>query len=131
MEITKEQRILTNVIQKAWSDDAFKSELLASDNPRALIEATAGERLDLPANVQVRVSDQGDSNYAYLNIPPRPNYDEMELSDEQLEMVAGGEMVVATTILIGLSAATLSYMVTKDATDNKKENSGPQETASN
>ena len=123
MEITKEQRILTSVIQKAWDDNEFKNQLLTSDNPRAIIEAAAGESFDLPANVQVRVADQSDSNFAYLNIPPRPNYDEMELSDEQLEMVAGGEMVVATTILIGLSAATLSYMVTKDAADNKKEES--------
>lgn len=38
------------------------------------------------------VSDQTDPNMMYLYIPPKPDFDDMELTNEQLEQVAGGEL---------------------------------------
>ena len=113
MELTKEQRILSGVIQKAWNDPAFKNELVNSSNARAFIENYAGEELDMPEHVQIKVNDQTDPNYGYLNLPARPpQNDDMELSDEQLETVAGGESAVLISIII--SAATLSYLIGED-----------------
>jgi hypothetical protein len=51
--------------------------------------------------------DQSDPDCVYLNIPSEPNLDELQLTDEQLEAVAGGGTpffvitVGAATVTIG------------------------------
>lgn len=102
MELTKEQKIFGQVIQKAWEDADFKAELIAS--PAQAIKMATGETLDLPNGLELQVQDQSDPTKAYLVIPAQVNADEMELTDEQLEMVAGGEFVswAVTTLIVTL-----------------------------
>lgn len=88
MELTKEQKLFQTVVQKAWEDTTFKQELI--NNPIEAIENLTGKRVKLPEGKTVVVRDQTDASVVYVNIPAEPNMDDMELTEEQLEIVAGG-----------------------------------------
>ncbi len=88
MELTKEQKLFQTIIQKAWEDAAFKQELIA--NPINAIENLTGKRVKLPEGKTIVVKDQTDDSVVYINIPAESNMDDMELSEEQLEIIAGG-----------------------------------------
>lgn len=88
MELTKNQKIIATLLEKAWDDAAFLSELVA--NPSEVIQNTTGQSLDLPEGKRLVVVDQTDTSIKYLNIPAKPDMDEIELTDEQLELIAGG-----------------------------------------
>ena len=92
------QKGLQTVVNKAWDDAQFKSELIA--NPKSAIQSATG--LSVPADIKIVVNDQTNEETVYLNIPPKPEFDNMELTDEQLEKVAGGEVFLVT---IGITVA--------------------------
>jgi Nitrile hydratase, alpha chain len=80
-----------DIIAKAWKDEAFKQELLS--NPNATLKALG---LKVPSNVEVQVIEET-ANKVYLVLPSKPSViTDTELSDEQLEAVAGGRMAEAT-----------------------------------
>jgi hypothetical protein len=87
MEFTQEQKMYSEIVQKAWEDAEFKKELVA--NPVATIEKLLGKKLNLPEGKTLVIRDQTDESAVYINIPSKPQID-AELSEEQLEMVAGG-----------------------------------------
>ena len=93
MELTKEQNLHAQLVQKAWDDAEFKKELMT--NPVAAIEKLTGEKLNLPEGKQIVVVDQTNDSTMYLNIPRNVSVSEGELTDEQLEAVAGGEWIVS------------------------------------
>ncbi len=77
---------LNQVMQKAWSDAEFKQQLI--ETPR---EALAALGVELPAhlagvNLKV-VENTADTLHLVLPAPPTP---EGELSDDELDGVAGG-----------------------------------------
>ncbi|GAB3224874.1 class IIb bacteriocin, lactobin A/cerein 7B family [Spirosoma arcticum] len=89
--ITQEQQmqgeeLIKTLAQKAWESSAFKEQLVS--NPVSTIESVTGQAM-LP-NTKIVVEDQTDNSVIYLNIPRKVEYDELELTDEQLETVAGG-----------------------------------------
>ena len=88
MEPSKEQKTLQRVISEAWNNPSYKQDLI--DNPEEAVRRLTGESLSLPEGKTLEVYDQSDSAKVYLNIPPQPDLDDVELSDEQLEEVAGG-----------------------------------------
>ncbi|GAA4043596.1 hypothetical protein GCM10022409_32000 [Hymenobacter glaciei] len=101
--ITKEQQVrgqklTSDLVQKAYENTLFKERLIS--NPAETIEDFTGNKLQ--KNVNIVVEDQTNSNHIYLNIPAKPKMDELELTDEQLEMIAGGELVVGG-VLIGVA----------------------------
>ncbi len=69
------------VVARAWSDDAFKAQLLG-DPATALKEAGVA----VPDGVEVKVVENTEAVF-HLVLPPRPDE---ELSDETLDKVAGG-----------------------------------------
>jgi len=69
------------IIAKAWSDPAFKAELIA--NPAAALKA---EGFDVPAGVAVTVLENTDKQF-HLVLPPVPTDG---LSEQELDAVAGG-----------------------------------------
>ena len=74
------------VIQKSQEDPAFRSSLL--DDPKAAIERELG--VPLPGGVQVQVVEET-SDTVYLVIPQASGGGAGgELSDQDLESVAGG-----------------------------------------
>ena len=75
-------RKLGQVVAKAWTDEAFKRRLLAE--PGAVLRE---QGVDVPPGVEVRVVENTDA-VVHLTLPRPPAE---ELSDEQLETVAGGD----------------------------------------
>lgn len=95
--------LMKTLAQKAWESSAFKEQLVK--NPEAAIEAVTGKSFVLPKNKKIVVEDQTDESIIYFNIPAEPNLDELELSNEQLELVAGGITPVTVIIVVGTIAA--------------------------
>jgi len=88
MKLTKEQELLKTIVHKAWEDDTFKEEL--KENPLDAIENLTGNRLNIPEGKTLVVCDQTDDSLIYLNIPVEQSMDDVELTEEQLEIIAGG-----------------------------------------
>ena len=88
MKFTQEQKLYGEIVQKAWEDAQFRSELVA--NPVAAIEKLTGKKLNLPAGKTLVVRDQTDEETVYINLPAKPNTEDVELNEDQLEAVAGG-----------------------------------------
>lgn len=88
----KGAEFVKTLVEKAWESSAFKEQLLK--NPVAAIEQITGK--DLSDNdKKIVVEDQTDESVIYLNIPVKPRIEELELTEEQLEVVAGGITPVA------------------------------------
>ena len=91
MEDKKEQVIQT-IISKAWEDTEFRKELLRS--PIETIEKLTGVVVVLPEGKELVVVDQTDKSKVYVNIPAEPEIDSMELTEDQLEIIAGGGQMI-------------------------------------
>lgn len=87
MEDKKEQ-IIQTVISKAWEDAEFRKELLV--NPVEAIERLTGVEVIVPEGKELVIVDQTDKSKVYVNIPSEPEIDNIELTEEQLEAIAGG-----------------------------------------
>ncbi|MCK8496020.1 NHLP leader peptide family RiPP precursor [Spirosoma sp. RP8] len=113
MEYTQDQKMYAQIVKKAWEDATFKKDLVA--NPVNAIEQL-GYKIDLPQGHTVIVNDQTSEAVTYINIPRQPQLDSLELTDEQLEMVNGGEFVVAIAIggafLTGMGVGVAIYAAT-------------------
>lgn len=90
MELTKDQRVLESIVKKAWQDPAFKNNLISS--PLATLENFLGQPIDLPEGKNISVVDQSNPSTIFINIPADPNVivEDMELSEEQLDIISGG-----------------------------------------
>jgi hypothetical protein len=78
------------VVARAWSDPAFKDRLIADP------AGTAREYdIHIPPGLDVRILEDTDS-VRHIVLPPRPS--SQDLSDEQLEHVAGGGVCASTTV---------------------------------
>ena len=101
---TQGVELLNSIVEKAWKDNAFKEQLIKS--PATTISEFTGKPFTMPANKKLIVEDQSNESIIYLNIPSEPNLDELELSDEQLEQVAGG---LTPAILVGIAVCQILY----------------------
>ena len=88
MNLTNDQEILQSVVKKAWKDPAFKSSLI--QNPIATVENFLGHPINLPAGKNLAFVDQTDSSTIFVNIPAELDMEDMELDEEQLDLVSGG-----------------------------------------
>jgi hypothetical protein len=69
-------------VARTWADEAFKKRPLA--DPMAVMKEAGA---DLPEGLQFKVVEDTD-RLVHLILPPKPDLG--ELSEEQLELVAGG-----------------------------------------
>jgi len=98
MESTNDQKILGAIVKKAWEDPTFKSNLIT--RPVATIESFLGHPIHLPEGKNIAFVDQTDSSTIFINIPAEPNMDDIELNEEQLDIVAGGDGDITPPIII-------------------------------
>lgn len=80
--------LLTALVEKAWENPSFKTQLIG--DPIATIEYFTGKQLTLPKEKKIVIEDQTDSSIVYLNLFAEPDISEIELTEEQLQMIAGG-----------------------------------------
>lgn len=90
------------IIDEAWKNESFKQELIS--NPKSSIEKVLGKKLKVHEDTKFVIEDQTNTDLVYLNIPRKPDLDNLELSDEQLEMVAGGIIFVTGTVALSTLA---------------------------
>ncbi|MBO3462768.1 NHLP leader peptide family RiPP precursor [Aetokthonos hydrillicola Thurmond2011] len=89
------------IISKAWVDENFKQEVLS--NPKAVIARELNTQI--PDGVEVKVLEETPTTY-YLSLPMKPSVSaEGELSDQELEAVAGGSIKgsIVNTVISGVS----------------------------
>jgi len=79
------QDIEAKIVAQAWQDEDFRRKFLA--DPKGQFEEKLGIRL--PANLKI-TAHQEDENQLHFVIPVSPPANLDELSDEDLERVAGG-----------------------------------------
>lgn len=97
MQISQDQKIVSQVLNEAWSNPAFKEELIAS--PIEAIKKLTGFTFQLPEGVErFEVVDQTNPSVLHINIPAEPNMEDVELSEAQLEVVAGGGSILPNPI---------------------------------
>lgn len=74
----------TALIEKCWKDPEFKRKVLS--NPKGMFEEHTGQKL--PSRLKIFIHEE-DANTLHFSIPAPPvNFG--ELSDDDLEKVAGG-----------------------------------------
>ena len=102
-DFEKHIAFVDGVAERYVSDTAFRDACEADG--RAALESI-GMSMDLPADVDIRVVvNTGDR--AYMAMPPDPNID---LADEKLEVVAGGD--TAGTAGTGATVSTMGSVPT-------------------
>jgi hypothetical protein len=118
MKITQERQkqgseLMQLLLENSWKSDTFKKQLIKE--PISTIETLTGSRIG--ENAKFIVEDQTDRSVIYFNIPSEPNFDELELTEEQLEMIAGGitPTVLVTAAYVGGMAlgAGATYVIGK------------------
>ncbi len=93
----------TQLIEKAWKDPSFRQEVL--QDPKGLLERHLGQKL--PEQLKIFVHEE-DAHTLHFSIPPAPA-NLTELSDEDLEKVAGGTEIWVTTLMVsGVVAGTVA-----------------------
>lgn len=73
------------VIERAGRDSQFRRELLS--DPRGTVEREYG--VSIPQDIQITVVEEASGSF-YLVLPPEPAVVDEQLSDSELEAVAGG-----------------------------------------
>ena len=101
----------TTLIEKCWKDPEFKKQVVS--DPKGMLERHIGQKL--PADLKIFVHEE-DANTLHFSLPPAPS-NTMELSDEDLEKVAGGTelfviLPVAFSVVTAASALVSSGIVT-------------------
>ncbi|MEM7593393.1 MAG: NHLP leader peptide family RiPP precursor [Cyanobacteria bacterium P01_A01_bin.83] len=83
------REIEARIIAKAWKDESYKQELLS--NPKAIFEREFG--VELPEEVSVQVLEENATTLNFV-LPMAPQTQDSEISEEQLEAIAGGKGIV-------------------------------------
>lgn len=86
--LEKSQNIMNGIIERCWDDNEFKKRLI--ENPVLTVEEFTGKPYNLPDGQTLKVIDQDNPGIVYFNIPRKPNLNDLELSESQLEAVSGG-----------------------------------------
>jgi hypothetical protein len=110
---TNRRDLETQLIEKCWKDPEFMKRVVS--DPKGMLEQHVGQKL--PASLRIVIHEE-DANTLHFTIPSAPR-NLSELSDEELEKVAGGTDIglgiVLTVAILTFGAAagglgaTLAY----------------------
>ena len=84
MERSENLRKWDRLVARVWADEAFKQYL--KDEPAKVLKEYG---LDVPTDLEIRVLENTDRVH-YLTLPAKPVQPPADLSDGQMETVAGG-----------------------------------------
>jgi hypothetical protein len=104
----RKQEIIQTVISKAWEDSNFRKELIA--DPVTAIEKLTGVKIVLPEGKTLVIADQTDKSKVFVNIPSEPEMENMELTEEQLESIAGGKHQIWDSMVKSLFTDLKDYI---------------------
>ena len=97
-EATDRQEMERRLIEKSVEDESFRQRLI--EEPKAAVEQELGTRLPEEVRV-VAVEETADTIYLVLPSTPMAGGGGEELSDQQLESVAGGGWIPSDTLADG------------------------------
>ena len=89
------------LVEKCWKDPEFKKQILA--DPKGMLERHLGKQL--PGDLKIFVHEEN-AETLHFSLPPAPT-NATELSDEDLEKVAGGTEVIAVLSVTVSAALTI------------------------
>jgi len=106
------REIEAKIVALAWQDDDFRRKFVA--DPKGQFEQRLGTKL--PASLKMTAHEENENSLHFV-IPVKPK-SAAELSDEELEKVAGGTdlvttltVAVATIVSAGVGGATTSAIL--------------------
>ena len=91
------------IVARAWSDDEFRRKFVA--DPKGQFEEHLGAKL--PAALTMTVHEETADSLHFV-IPAKPSQALDELSDEDLEKVAGGVIPLAVAVVTLVASASTS-----------------------
>lgn len=98
--IKKGKELHQLLIKEALENANFKEQLV--NDPKSAIESLTGAGMSVPDEKTLIVEDQTDQNTVYFNIPAKPDIDDYELCEDELEHVSGG------TSILGVECAAIA-----------------------
>lgn len=102
----------TALIEKCWKDAEFKKQVVS--DPKGMLEQHTGQKL--PPELRIFIHEE-DANTLHFSILPAPS-NLAELSDQDLERVAGGTDITVAIVATAITAAgTLALSVTVTNSD--------------
>ncbi|GAB3244569.1 hypothetical protein GCM10027346_42290 [Hymenobacter seoulensis] len=96
----RKRDIIEAIISKAWEDTSFRKELQV--DPITAIEKLTGVKVVIPEGKTLVITDQTDKSKIYVNIPVEPEVESLELTEDQLEEIAGGGHKIWTDFVSSL-----------------------------
>ncbi|SDY98590.1 NHLP leader peptide family RiPP precursor [Hymenobacter psychrophilus] len=108
----RKRDIIEEIISKAWEDSSFRKELQV--DPIEAIEKLIGVKVVLPEGKSLVITDQTDKSKIYVNIPVEPEVQGLELTEDQLEAVAGGGHKIWTDFVSSLFPSLEQYLILKN-----------------
>ena len=102
------------IVARAWTDDEFRRKFVA--DPKGQFEEHLGTKL--PETLTITVHEEGPDSLHFV-IPQKPKGNLEELSDEDLEKVAGGvdaftSATVIATFIASAGATGISALMGRD-----------------
>lgn len=103
------QSIEQEIRVKSLKDTEFRQQLLA--DPKSAIEAAMG--INIPENLEIKVMEES-ASHLILTVPPALPENTNDLSEEQLQAVAGGATpAAAATVVAGAITSNVVNEITK------------------
>jgi hypothetical protein len=111
--------IEAKIVALAWQDDDFRRKFVA--DPKGQVEARIGTKL--PESFKITVHEETDNSLHFV-IPPKLTPNLAELSDEELEKVAGGSEFVIFPITMSVLGTALSVTTVATGVDDANKKAG-------